>query len=305
MRMAGWIVGMAFLAVTAGGVVPAAALPPLDTPVLSLGAVSRVSVELDVSAGASGAPAGFVIEWMRVSDFDRLGGWPADVASEPSVVRTRFFGLPTLNPSTGSYLLGARAYVEIELGDLFDETGVLTTNSAELPSAEDFVIRAWAAATVDRASSAYTPTVVVGTMAQPMMNCTYTLGYWKAHAGTWPVGGLSLGSVAYSQSQLLSILKKPAAGNGLIILAHQLIAAKLNIANGADPTPVASAIAAADALIGALVVPPVGGGNLAPAVVTGVKDTLDNYDNGLLGVPHCGQVPTVTKTWGGLKAIYR
>jgi len=34
-----------------------------------------------------------------------------------------------------------------------------------------------------------------------------------------------------------------------LILADQLIAAKLNIANGSDPTPVASSIADADALL--------------------------------------------------------
>ena len=37
-----------------------------------------------------------------------------------------------------------------------------------------------------------------------------------------------------NQSQLLAILNEPARGNGLVILAHQLIAAELNIAQGAD-----------------------------------------------------------------------
>ena len=305
MRLAVGLVVSAIFVSAVGGTVPAAALEPLDTPSLDVGVASRVSVEVRVAAGASGAPVGFVVEWMRRSDFDRLGGWPADPSVEPSVVRNQFFGLPTLNPSTGSYRLGAHQYAEVELGDLFDETGVLSSHSGELPVAEDIVIRARAVGTGDRAPSAYTPTAIAGTMPEPPANCTYTIGYWKTHAAAWPVDGLTLGSVTYTQTQLLSILNKPAQGNGLLILAHQLIAAKLSLAAGADPTPVAPAIAAGDALIGSLVVPPVGGGYLDASSVTSVKDVLDVYNNGLLGVPHCGQVPAANRTWGAVKALYR
>jgi len=75
---------------------------------------------------------------------------------------------------------------------------------------------------------------------------------------------LQLGNVAYNQQQLQSILRQPVRGNGLVSLAHQLIAAKLNIATGTDASCIAAIIAAADALIGDLVVPPVGTGHLAP-----------------------------------------
>jgi hypothetical protein len=305
MRMARCGAAVAVLAALVVGVIPALAAPPLDTPGASLGLASRVSVKVNLTAGATGAPAGFLVEWMRASDYQRLGGWPTDVASEPTLVRTRFYGVPSLNPSTGTYRLDGYETVEIEIGDLFDETGILTTNSGELQPAEDLVIRAYAVATGGFSASGYTQTLGARTLAQPPENCTYTIGYWKSHADAWPVASLTLGTVTYSKAQLLSILDTPAKGNGLIILAHQLIAAKLNIAAGADPTPVASALAAADALIGGLIVPPVGSGYLDPSAVTTVKDTLDGYNNGLLGVPHCGQVPTVTKTWGGVKAIYR
>ena len=42
---------------------------------------------------------------------------------------------------------------------------------------------------------------------------------------------LQLGNVTYNQQELLSILSQPVRGNGLVLLAHQLIAAKLNIAD--------------------------------------------------------------------------
>jgi hypothetical protein len=117
--------------------------------------------------------------------------------------------------------------------------------------------------------------------------CTLTQGYWKNHTEDWPVATLMLGTVSYSAAQLEAILTQPVAGNGLISLAHQLIAAKLNIANGADATAVAASITAADALIGGLIVPPVGAGHLAPASTGGLTTTLDEYNNGLIGPGHC------------------
>ena len=94
--------------------------------------------------------------------------------------------------------------------------------------------------------------------------CVRGQGYWKNHPEAWPVTELQLGNVTYTQQQLLDILHEPVRGNGLLILAHQLIAAKLNIAAGADPSCIEGTIAEADALIGDLVIPPVGDGYLAP-----------------------------------------
>jgi hypothetical protein len=62
-----------------------------------------------------------------------------------------------------------------------------------------------------------------------------------------------LGSQTYSKAELLTILRSrvgagPKAAASLI-LADQLVAAKLNIANGLDRTPVTSTIADADAVL--------------------------------------------------------
>ena len=130
-------------------------------------------------------------------------------------------------------------------------------------------------------------------------SCTLTQGYWKTHGAVptgnneyaWPdtikANGLQLGSVTYTAADLLSMLNKPAAGNGLIALAHQLIAAKLNVAAGADPTAIAADIAIADALIGSLVVPPLGSGHLAPSLTSGLVTVLGNYNEGATGPGHC------------------
>ena len=108
-------------------------------------------------------------------------------------------------------------------------------------------------------------------------DCTKTQGYWKNHEEAWPVGSLTLGATTYSQVQLLAILREPVRGNGLISLAHQLIAAKLNVAVGASGS--ADVIADADLLIASLVVPPVGSGTLKTKDTSELVGKLDAFNN--------------------------
>jgi hypothetical protein len=115
----------------------------------------------------------------------------------------------------------------------------------------------------------------------------FGFGYWKNHPEASPVPELQLGNVTYTQEQLLSIMHQPVRGNGLVSLAHHLITAKLNVANGADPSCIQQTIAYADALIGDLVVPPVGDGYLVPRDVNALKDTLEDYNEGHLCAPSC------------------
>jgi cysteine-rich repeat protein len=115
-------------------------------------------------------------------------------------------------------------------------------------------------------------------------DCTYTQGYWKNHADAWPVASLKLGTVTYTKAELIAILKTPVKGNGLIQLAHQLIAAKLNIAAGASDVDIKVTIQAADALIGSLVV---GVGELPTSQTSALNDKLDAFNNGKIGPGHC------------------
>ena len=129
--------------------------------------------------------------------------------------------------------------------------------------------------------------VISFTVAECSSGCTLTQGYWKNHSNDWPVSSVTLGTVPYTQAQLLSIFDAPVAGNGLISLAHQLIAAKLNIANGASPSAISASIASADTLIGSLVVPPVGGDSLDPSATSALVTALTNYNEGITGPGHC------------------
>jgi cysteine-rich repeat protein len=117
--------------------------------------------------------------------------------------------------------------------------------------------------------------------------CTFTQGFWQNHPNVFPVESLTLGDRVYTKAELLLILDAEVSGNGLIALAHQLIAAKLNVAYGAPDTDIADEIAAADALIAGLVVPPIGSGYLATSVTTALNDALDAFNNSELSGDAC------------------
>jgi hypothetical protein len=181
--------------------------------------------------------------------------------------------------------------MEIVIGDdrLFDSFGVRSECSGEpLLCDTAYVFRGRVNETDSCDASAWGNTIACATLpCNPGQNCTYTQGYWKNHADVWPLQSLTLGAVSYSQSQLLQILNRPAQGNGLVILAHQLIAAKLSIANGADPTAVQQSVISADSMIGGLIVPPIGNGYLSPSQTSELTDTLTEYNEGTIGPGHC------------------
>lgn len=128
--------------------------------------------------------------------------------------------------------------------------------------------------------------------------CTLTQGYWKTHSefgpapydDTWaqlPNGAST--TFFLSLKSYYQVLWTPPAGNAYYNLAHQYIAAKLNVLNGAATTPIVDA-----ALAGAT-----GFFNTKTPLSTLSKaerqqvlawaSTLDGYNNGKLGVPHCSE----------------
>jgi len=281
----------------------------LDAPTVDRLASGHGKIVLQVTAGESGAPNGFAVYWMTQADYSDYGDvWPS-TESYPGLGWAHFTGVPTLNTFGGSnFVLGPHESVIIEIGDLADESGVTTNSPGELDYGTtyttDYVFCTWAIGGTSGTRSEFSLNAA-GTTLQSQ-NCTFTVGYWKNHPGAWPVTGLTLGTVFYTQAELLQILNQPVGGNGLISLAHQLIAAKLNILNGADPTVISATIAAADAQIGALVIPPIGAGYLAPASTSANTQTLDDWNNGITGPGHCADTATRSNsTWGRLKSLYR
>lgn len=119
--------------------------------------------------------------------------------------------------------------------------------------------------------------------------CPLGQGYWKNHPNAWPVSSLTLGVQTYSKTELLNILKTSTTGDASLILAHQLIAAKLNIANGANATPINSTITTADSILSGFTgklpykVKP---SSSAGQAMVNAASKLDTYNNGLL-TPNC------------------
>jgi hypothetical protein len=132
-----------------------------------------------------------------------------------------------------------------------------------------------------------TPTETQTPTATPVReNCTFSMGFWKNHPDAWPVEAITIGGVTFSTAEGIAILQTPPRGDATYILAHQLIAAKLNIANGADPSVVADTIEAADQW---LVEHPLGSDPPNPTRQQGVRlaETLAGYNEGEIGPGHC------------------
>jgi len=262
----------------------------LNAPVITCGTSTDASINIQVCAGASGAPAGFSVHWMLKSDYD-AHGWGSDADS--TVCHASFSGVPKCS----SYKLWANACTTINIGEnLFTACGASSSCTGKLVCGSDYVFRVFAHNDPVSGSgkSGFSNTLTCSTLP---CSCTYSQGYWKTHGpvgcapgnnvNTWKATSLWLGTVSYTDLQLCSILNTPPGGNGLLTLAHQLIAAKLNIAKGANGSAISQAIADADALIGSLVIPPVGGGKLAPSATGALVTALTNYNEGITGPGHC------------------
>jgi hypothetical protein len=87
----------------------------------------------------------------------------------------------------------------------------------------------------------------VTTQGNEETGCTLTQGYWKTHSALGPAPSdpawLNIGAAGQNTlffntglSWYTIFNTPPSGGNGFLILAHQYMAAKLNILNGATPT---------------------------------------------------------------------
>jgi hypothetical protein len=135
--------------------------------------------------------------------------------------------------------------------------------------------------------------------------CTLTQGYWKTHSeygpakkrdATWDkVGAKGEDTIFFlSGKTWYEVLWTSPAGNAYYNLAHQYIAAKLNILGGASSTPaVDAAITGAEGWFSTKTP----GATLTKAQrqqLLAWAATLDQYNNGLIGPGHCSEQDTTT-----------
>ena len=266
----------------------------VNTIAISYETSAASNIAINVTAGQTGARTGFSIQWMTLADYIALGSqWPVTFevpnAAAPSFCKANFGGIAPSSSCT-AYNLRPGQSVTITIGDdsLYDDCAVSSPCSGSpLLCNTAYVFRAL---TLDPSRSGLRVSETVTCATLPCVggsSCTYSQGYWRNHPNAWPVTSLTLGTVTYQAAELMAILDNPARGNGLVILTHQLIAAKLNIANGADPSAAQQAITDADSMIGALVVPPIGNGYLPPAQTGDLTEILTEYNEGTIGPGHC------------------
>ena len=148
----------------------------------------------------------------------------------------------------GGYFVGPRAVKansgpvhlstqRSHLDDILFPTSLMKSGSVDVGIPGFANVRVWNAVEVAILTDlGYTP------VAQPQ-------GYWKNNSSLWPVASLKLGSQTYSQVELLGILGRAVGADASLILAKQLIAAKLNVANGAASASIGNTITFADRLL--------------------------------------------------------
>jgi hypothetical protein len=120
------------------------------------------------------------------------------------------------------------------------------------------------------------------------VGCTLTQGYWKNHNRftanpsqqiPWPIDEDTL---LCGETWLDNLNTAPKGGNAFYILAHQWIAAVLNVADGADDSDVAAEIAEAEVLLNSCVFDT---SDRDRAIE--LADILADYNEGAIGPGHC------------------
>ena len=137
--------------------------------------------------------------------------------------------------------------------------------------------------------------VVFTNTAIPQPSCTLTQGYWKNHESAWPApysptaqwlsATHRVNNVTWDGLMSMSV----AGGNSYMQLAHQWIAATLNL-SGATSSNAAVAAAMSQGGAWLLVNTPASTNsvpNMKNAQANAWASTLDDFNNGKLGIAHC------------------
>ena len=141
---------------------------------------------------------------------------------------------------------------------------------------------------------------VIATLAcpppPPSGGCTLTQGYWGSHSSRGPAKydatWATLENAAFYQSgtTYYGVLQLPTKGNAYYNLAHQFVAAKLNMLKGAA-APAGFDMGAVETFFQTYTPAQIGamkGNSSVRAQAIAWAGTLDAYNNGRLNVSHCG-----------------
>ena len=257
------------------------------------------SVFVEVTAGPSGAPAGFTIQWRAlpagIEDCSLAGPW--------TLLNTECSASFAGNPQCSSWNLGPGKSVVAEIGNFELACGASTLCLDELACGVFYAFRAFAHNVPQGPNrSPFTDTMCCRT--EGCHDCTNNARYWRSNgpgdcAGKkgdlWPIHSLTIGGQIYDAAALCSAMHRRMfglnGGGAVALLARQLIAAKLNMANGANGP--SCSIAGADALLNGRNINTATEGLLTAAgqqMITAAL-CLIKYNRGTDGVDHCLDKP--------------
>lgn len=143
-------------------------------------------------------------------------------------------------------------------------------------------------------SSGSASAVVTVEVAACEEGCTLTQGYWKNHSeygpapydDTWAMLKNGAATLFFlSGHSWLEVFDSRPRGNAYYVLAHQYMAAQLNRLSGANPSAVMTELASATELLESYT--PDTLPKSARATAIELAETLDQYNNGMIGPGHC------------------
>jgi hypothetical protein len=141
--------------------------------------------------------------------------------------------------------------------------------------------------------------VTVTCTPPPDPGCTYTQGYWKTHSkygpaskpdDTWNLlpGGLGPDTVFFlSGKTWYQAFWTAPAGNPYYILAHQYMAARLNLLGGASSTAAVDSAIAWSTTFFQTYAPSTAWTKAQKAAIVAAAGTLEDYNEGTIGPGHC------------------
>jgi hypothetical protein len=259
-----------------------------------------VSGTLLVTATANGAPA--------------LTSAPATVAAVTATASAPFaFGGPTTVVDACVTVTDDRAgalgaVCAADAPRAFTYTRAIGPYAACEPSAEGYAYSNTARVAAPSGAAAYSTWTVRVRVPCKSAGCTLTQGYWKTHGRAGPapydprwrnVGPLEEDTPFFRSGQTwIEVLRTPVRGSAYYALAHQYMAAKLNVLAGASAGALGDALGTAEVFLAAST-PATTVSTAQRAQLLALADLLDRFNSGAIGPGHCDD-PTDCRDEGGL-----
>ena len=328
-----------------GGPVLAGGKPDLTTPDITCLSSTPSSITVQVcGTGTYGAPAGFSIHMKTKADW-LIDGWAATGSYTCLSLGGNCSCSPwRLSPGECATVKISAAFAVTEYLDNCSATPPMCGASSDcgvdpLTCGTEYVFRVFAHGNSDYGASPKGPEPPLSCWTAdcpPQGECTLTWGYWKTHGpegcnpgnqiNDWNVSSLTIGGQSLGEAALCAILQDNpnacakggganAGANTVLILEHQLIAAMLNVAEGALNCDFANqAIVDANALLVGREYDCVGASTTLGQQMIAVKDVLAAYNDDQCACPVQVAKPAAElgaasggkpSTWGKVKTIYR